>query len=57
MRDEMDARIWVEHHEQFSDSLHRGVIAMAAAFRRLHALQWAAPWRRTARLECGPPQA
>jgi hypothetical protein len=57
MRDEMDARIWVDHHEQFSDSLHNGFAAIAAGFRKLHNMQWSAPWRRSAGIECGPPQA
>lgn len=46
MRDEMDARIWNEHHEGFSDSLHAAFAKIGTAFEALHRYQWAAPWRR-----------
>jgi UrcA family protein len=35
MRDEMDARIWVEHHNDFSDSIDRAVEAVRASLRKL----------------------
>jgi hypothetical protein len=38
MRDEMDGRIWVENHEQFSEAIDGALIAAGAALRRL--LAW-----------------
>lgn len=35
MRDEMDARMWVEHHDQFSLSVDRGLARLGAGFSRL----------------------
>ncbi len=35
MRDEMDARLWAEHHEQFSEMVDKVVGALGAALRRL----------------------
>ena len=49
MRDEMDARIWVEHHAQFSEDLEKLFKKTLKAFERLTAIQFAAPWRRKAR--------
>ena len=53
MRDEMDARIWVEHHEDFSRSIDalaarvRSVFSsLKPALARIHAFEWDAPWRR-----------
>ena len=40
MRDEMDMRMWDAHHQDFSDGLGR----LLAGFRRLVAIQYAAPW-------------
>jgi len=34
MRDEMDARIWNEHHDQFSEWIDGGVVAAGAQVRR-----------------------
>ena len=45
MRDELDARIWNEHGHQFSEDLHRLLKGVAVTFRRLHAIQFHAPWR------------
>ncbi len=47
MRDEIDARIWNEHGHQFSEALHRFLQGVALTFRRLHAIQFHAPWRDT----------
>jgi len=49
MRDEMDARIWVEHHEGFSQSLDELFARARIVFDRIHAIQFAAPWRREGR--------
>ena len=45
MRDEMDSRLWVEHHSDFSDSVSRGLGALLLSFCNLQAIQFAAPWR------------
>ena len=37
MRDEMDARLWVENHRQFSASVDEALGAVAARFRRRRA--------------------
>ena len=34
MRDEMDARAWVENHQQFSASVDQALSALATRFRR-----------------------
>lgn len=47
MRDEIDAQIWNEHGHQFSEDLHRFIKGVAITFRRLHAIQFDAPWRDT----------
>ena len=46
MRDEIDGRLWNAHGQQFSDDLHKGLVAAGAALARLHRLAWEAPWRR-----------
>jgi hypothetical protein len=46
MRDEMDARIWNEHGQDFSASLHALLLDIGAGFRRLQAIRFAAPWKR-----------
>lgn len=45
MRDEIDGRLWAEHHAAFSDSIGRALKAAGEAFRRLHDIQFSAPWR------------
>ena len=51
MRDEMDARLWVEHHEQFSNDIASLLATIGKAFRRVLAIPLAASWRSV------PPQA
>jgi hypothetical protein len=46
MRDEIDARLWIEHGQHFSDDLDRLVSAVRATFRKLAVIQFRAPWRR-----------
>ncbi len=48
MRDQIDARILGEHHEQLSTSISNLFEAARVAFCRLHAIQWDAPWRKAA---------
>jgi hypothetical protein len=53
MRDEIDGRYWVENHLRFTDDLARIFARLAAGYRRLQAIQYAAPWASGSR----PPQA
>jgi hypothetical protein len=46
MRDEMDARIWVEHHEDFSNGIASLLASIGNAFRRLQNIRFDAPWKR-----------
>jgi hypothetical protein len=45
MRDEMDARLWVEHGAEFSRSLSEAFAKLRIVFERLHAIEFSAPWR------------
>ncbi|HEY0626625.1 MAG TPA: hypothetical protein VGD10_07810 [Allosphingosinicella sp.] len=51
MRDEMDARIWNEHHQAFSQSLSNLVTAavdtIRMTLRKLHKIEFGAPWKPT----------
>jgi hypothetical protein len=53
MRDQIDARLWTEHHHRLSDDVGRFFARLAAGYRRLQAIQYAAPWTSRAY----PPQA
>jgi hypothetical protein len=59
MRDEMDARIWVEHGAEFSEGLHSFFLRVGAAIRdmmeRLHRYNFDAPWKHEG--FSGPGQA
>ncbi|WP_162806615.1 hypothetical protein [Sphingosinicella terrae] len=35
MRDEMDGRLWVDHHDDFSEAVDRAMSALRAGFGRL----------------------
>ncbi|HEX8534159.1 MAG TPA: hypothetical protein VF662_08330 [Allosphingosinicella sp.] len=48
MRDEMDARMWDAHGQQFSDDLHRLFQAVKVTFCKIAAINFAAPWRKSA---------
>ena len=37
MRDQLDVRLWVDHHEAFSDGIDRGLAAVRSAFHRFAA--------------------
>ena len=58
MRDEIDSRIWVEHHQAFSDDLAKFFAsvgnAIGTGLRRLNEMEFDAPWERDIR---GPGQA
>ena len=53
MRDEMDGRLWVEHHEEFSKGIDQLIARLKSAFASLkpalehiHTFEWDAPWQR-----------
>lgn len=49
MRDELDGRLWADHHESFTNSVTDGLRAFgrvyAQAMRKLTEIEFAAPWR------------
>lgn len=45
MRDEMDARLWGEHHQAFSTQVDGLTGRIMDVFRLLHRLNWTAPWQ------------
>jgi hypothetical protein len=49
MRDEMEARMWVENHEQFSRDLEALFAKIAIVFRTLVEIEFEAPWCVVAR--------
>jgi hypothetical protein len=51
MRDEMEARLWVEHGRDWSDFVARIVSDMKVALKALHRLEFDAPWRSRPRHE------
>jgi hypothetical protein len=51
MRDEMDARIWAEHHQDFSNLVAGAIAAIGPALRRLHRMEFDQPWRRRPKQE------
>ena len=44
MRDEMDSRMWNEHHEAFSASIADAIDKLRAVFRQLRKHHFCAPW-------------
>ena len=44
MRDEMDARIWAEHGAAFSEDLDKLLRRVWAGLKRLHQIEFDAPW-------------
>jgi hypothetical protein len=53
MRDEMFGRMWVAHHQEFSNDLGRFLARAGAvigsALKRLHEVEFDAPWKREVR--------
>lgn len=45
MRDEIDGRLWVDHHEAFAQSVGRFFHTLRHGFERLSARQFGAPWK------------
>jgi hypothetical protein len=54
MRDQIDAELWNRHGHQLTSDLRDIFANFARAFARLHAIRWAAPWRRKGRQRSGP---
>ena len=52
MRDEIDGRLWVNHHQDFSRSLRALADAVRIAFRKLHEIQFDAPWGKKSSKSC-----
>ncbi len=52
MRDEMDSRLWVEHHEAFSAGIDALIDKVKAVFNTLHRQQYCRPWAKSEE-ECG----
>jgi hypothetical protein len=44
MRDEIDSRIWNEHHEAFSASIAVAIDKLHAVFKQLYCHNFSAPW-------------
>ena len=44
MRDQYDARLWNDSHEQTRAGIDRLLARIMQAFRVLHRIHWAAPW-------------
>lgn len=53
MRDEIEGRLWAGNHHRLSGDLARFFARLAAGYRRLQAIQYAAPWAAASH----PPQA
>ena len=49
MRDEIDGRIWAEHHVEFSNAVAAALEQMMASLYALNRIQFDAPWRRAAK--------
>jgi hypothetical protein len=48
MRDEMEGRFWAEHGHHFSEDVSRFLKAVNVTFCRMAAINFAAPWRKSA---------
>ena len=48
MNNNYESADWANNHQQLSDGIARGFHKLAYAFHRLNALQYRAPWRRSA---------
>ena len=45
MRDELEARMWLQHGAAFSAFVAETVKATARGFKRLNEIEFSAPWR------------
>ena len=49
MHDEIDGRLWAQHHQDFSEMVHRVADQVRTALNLLHHVQFDAPWKKRAR--------
>ncbi len=52
MRDEIDGRLWADHHHSFSAGIDQMVADIWQAFRTLNRIQFQAPWRQRSDTPC-----
>jgi hypothetical protein len=52
MRDEIDSRMWLEHHQSFAGNLTALFAEIGKGLSRLNQIEFDAPWKRAV-----PPQA
>lgn len=52
MRDYIDGRLWAEHGHLFAEQIERLLKDLMSGFKRLVAIEFAAPWRRTPSTSC-----
>jgi len=45
MRDEIDMRLWAEHHESLSALVGKFADAVRVSLKKLYAIEFDAPWR------------
>ena len=48
MRDQLDARDWIQSHDQFSNEVGRLLRDLKIVFCKMADIQFRAPWRRAA---------
>ena len=48
MRDQLDARDWIQSHDQFSNEVGRLLHALKIVFCKMAEIHYRAPWRTTA---------
>lgn len=51
MRDEIESRLWVEHGDGWSNFVHDVAGGIADVMRRLHRIEFDAPWRQRPKQE------
>ena len=49
MHDEIDGRLWAQHHQDFSEMVHRAADQVRTALNLLHHIQFDAPWKKRPR--------
>ena len=45
MTNDFDTPVWADHHRDLSNAIRDALSAVAAGLKRLHDMQWAAPWQ------------
>lgn len=51
MKDETEARLWADHHEDIANGIDLLFAQIMQAFRVLHRIEWSAPWKAEAGYE------